>query len=634
MSDAGDLHPLLQRQLARMGLRVDVPPPPEAWTGLLQRVSRSYADGERERYLLDRSQDIASREMAALNQALRRSQGRLSSLLSLSSDWVWEQDAEGRFTFVSEDVIERTGLEVAALLGHACAADGPLRMEADDLERLHQAMRERTAFRHLTFEVCGDDGLTHHMRINGEPAYDGARFVGFRGVGSDVTSTVVAARRIADLARFDALTGLPNRHHFMEELGRALERAKRTEAGLAVFFIDLDRFKAVNDTLGHAAGDELLCTVARRLSELMRRVDMVARLGGDEFVIVAETSCDGATLSKIASRLIAAAAEPMSLYGHTVQVSASVGVAVFPQDGFDGPGLLRSADAAMYQAKAAGKNTFAFFTHELARRAELHFALEGELRQAVERHQLVLHYQPLVDATSGELVTLEALVRWQHPTRGLLMPAAFIELAEESGLIVGIGRWVLRQACGQLARWRAEGLDPPPCAINVSRRQLAGDTLVDDVRQALADHALPPRLLEVEVTESLLMSDTGRSQSVLAALRAMGVGIAIDDFGTGYSSLAYLKRFPLRTLKIDRSFVQGLPEDADDAAITRAVVAMAHSLGLRVVAEGVETPAQHLSLRRLGCDVLQGYLFGRPADPREIEALLRLGVPAEPATGG
>jgi diguanylate cyclase (GGDEF)-like protein/PAS domain S-box-containing protein len=622
------LHPLLLRQLRKAGLAPGQAADAQGLDRLLQRVSQAYAENDQDRYLLERSQDIASREMASLNEALQTSQARLSSLLSLSSDGVWEMDEQGRFAFVSPELLQRTGIDAAQLLGHGCSDQGALRAEPADLERLAEAIAQRQAFRDLTFEVRTPDGGAHHLRIHGEPQFDGGRFAGWRGVGSNVTEAVQAQQRIHELARFDSLTGLPNRHQFMEELQRALLRAKRAAGQFALFFVDLDRFKAVNDTLGHAAGDQLLCTVAARLSAMVREVDLLARLGGDEFVLLTEPHCDGATLSKIASRLIAAAAEPMTIDGHTVQVSASVGVAIFPDDGFDAPGLLKSADAAMYQAKAAGKNTFAFFTHELAKRAELHFTLEGELRQAVDRDQLVLHYQPLVDATTGELVSVEALVRWRHPERGLLPPAVFIELAEESGLIVPIGRWVLQQACAQLAAWRAQGLTPPPCAINVSRRQLINDALVHDVRQALAANGLEPQMLEVEVTESLLMADTSRSLAVLEQLSALGVRVAIDDFGTGYSSLAFLKRFALKTLKIDRSFVGGLPSDAGDMAITRAVVAMGHSLGLRVVAEGVETPAQHQCLRQLGCDTLQGYLFGRPASALDIEAQLRLAVGA------
>ena len=627
----GELHPLLTRQLRRLKLDGGAAPDATAFALLLQRISSAYAESEQDRYLLERSQDISSREMAELNQALQTSQARLTSLLSLSSDWVWEQDAEGRFTFVSEELLERTGVACEALLGFGFGDDSPLSVELHELTQLQKAQAERVPFRHITFDVRGADGTMHHMRINGEPALDGGDFVGWRGVGSDVTAAVVAERRIGELARFDTLTGLPNRHHFLELLERQLQRARQGDRSFALFFIDLDRFKWVNDNLGHAAGDQLLRTVTRRLLRLLREGDVLARLGGDEFVVVAETLCDGDTLSKIASRLVAAAAEPMTIDGQRVQVSASIGVGVYPHDGADGDTLLRAADHAMYQAKAAGKNTFAFHTRELSQRARHHFSLEGDLRLAAEHGQLVLHYQPQVNAMTGEIVGMEALLRWRHPEHGLLMPASFIELAEESGLIVGLGRWALNQACAQLAAWRAMGLEPPPCAVNVSRRQLEDESLVDDVRSALAQHALEPRLLRVEVTENLLMADTMTSQVVLEALKELGVELSLDDFGTGHSSLAYLKRFPISELKIDRSFVMGLPDSVEDVAITRAVVAMAHSLGLKVVAEGVETPAQHQMLRLMGCDELQGHLFGRPTDALELETLLSVGRDAPPA---
>jgi len=621
---AAPLHPLLSRQLRKIGLDAEHAPALPLFSQLLDHVGRAYVDFDQERYLLDRSQDIASTEMNALNQALQASQAKLSSLLSLSSDWIWEQDAEGRFTIVSDQLEARTGLPPEALLGHRCEIDGPLRTPAGDLQRLQEAAAQREPFHAVTFAVTTPSGEQRHMHINGEPMFKGSRFTGYRGVGRDVTNAVVAARRIEELARFDSLTGLPNRHRFMEELGSAIARSQRYGRRFALLFIDLDRFKFVNDNLGHAAGDDLLRTIGQRLSQLLREADLLARLGGDEFVVLTEVNCEAATLSKVASRILNAIAQPMVLEGRRIEISASVGIGVYPEDGNTAPALLRAADAAMYQAKAGGKNTFEFFTAELAQRAALHFALEGDLRQALQRDQLELHYQPKVDARSGDLVGIEALLRWNHPKRGLLMPAVFIELAEESGLIVPIGRWILRAACEQMVRWQAAGLAPPRCAVNISARQLQGDCLMQDLRDALAHSGLEPRHLEVEVTESMLMSDAAQAAAVLEAIDALGVEIAIDDFGTGYSSLAYLKRFPVRSLKIDRSFVRDLPGDEDDLAITRAVVAMGHSLGMTIVAEGVETLEQRDCLVQVGCDVLQGYLFSRPASSGAIEQWLQL----------
>jgi diguanylate cyclase (GGDEF)-like protein/PAS domain S-box-containing protein len=618
-----ELHPLLARQLRKLGLAPEQSPPTPEFALLLSHVSRAYADFDQERYLRDRSENIASAEMVDLNRALQASRARLGSLLSLSSDWIWEQDAEGRFTFVSEELEARTGLDRQALLGRACSADGALKTALDDLARMRDCVCGHERFHHVTFEVVSARGQCHHMRITGEPVFDGSRFVGYRGVGSDVTAAVLATRKIQQLACYDSLTGLPNRHLFMEELNHMLARSLRYGRRFALLFIDLDRFKLVNDNLGHAVGDAMLQTVGNRLGRLLRDADLLARLSGDEFVVVTEADCEVASLAKVASRILATITEPMLIDSRRLETSASIGIGICPTDGADAASLLRAADAAMYQAKSRGRNKFEFFTAELAQRAALHFALEGELRLAVKRRQLELHYQPKVDARTGRLVGAEALVRWNHPARGHLSPAAFIEMAEESGLIVPIGRWVLDAACAQMARWQNAGLAPPRCAVNISVQQIASGSLIADVRSALEQSGLDAQQLEIEVTESMLMADPLQAASVLEELDRLGVHIAIDDFGTGHSSLAYLKRFPVRTLKIDRSFVHELPGDAEDLAITRAVIAMGHSLGVCIVAEGVETMAQRDCLVAMGCDVLQGYLFGHPGKPDEFEALWR-----------
>ncbi len=618
------MHPLLLRQLRKLGLTVGGVPDAAQFADLLSRVSRAYVDMDQDRYLMERSENLASQELVVLNQALQASQDRLAKLLSLSSDWVWEQDFQGRFSYISDGLEARTGVKAELLIGHACSDTGRLRTDPAELARLHHRTERSQPFQHITFEVALPDQPPHYFRISGEPVLNGEQCTGYRGVGSDVTAAVLADQRIQELARYDSLTGLPNRYMVNEVLDKTLARCKRYERRFALLFIDLDRFKYVNDNLGHAAGDELLREVSRRLSGLLREADLLGRLGGDEFVVITEAQCDPATLAKIASRILGVLAEPLMLEGCRIAISASIGIVTYPNDAGDGPGLLKSADTAMYQAKANGKNTFAFFTADLARKAALHFALEEDLRTAVERQQLVLHYQPQVNAQTGELVGLEALLRWRHPERGLLAPSVFNALAEESGLIVPIGRWVLEAVGAQMATWRAEGLRPPRCAVNLSRRQLVDDSLLSEIQAVLIRHGLAAGDLELEVTEVLLMADTRQAYETLQQLNALGINIAIDDFGTGYSSLAYLKRFPAQTLKIDRSFVSGLPGSLDDLAIVRAVVAMGKSLGLRIVAEGVETAAQQACLQRLDCDALQGYFFGRPMDALAVSAWLRL----------
>jgi diguanylate cyclase (GGDEF)-like protein len=631
-------HPTLQRQLKRLGLDAarpdvsrDVSPgaapdrAPGSWPAvlpaLLERVSRAYTEADQDRYLLERSQEVASREMGELHAQLAASQARLASLLSLSSDWVWEQDAGLRFNYVSSHTTG-VGLELAALLdGKHALLDLEVQGEggAAQFEALVAA---RSAFRNIVCGVREQGQPRYYVRISGEPVFVDDEFRGYRGVGSDVTQVTLAEQRVQQLARYDVLTGVANRSMFMQQLDHALARARRAGMALSVFFIDLDRFKAVNDTLGHDAGDELLKAVAARLTRLLRGADIVGRLGGDEFVVLLDGNPDAATLTKIAGRALTELAEPLHLLGRPVQVSASLGISRFPDDGQDAATLLKCADTAMYLAKARGKNNFQFFTPRLAERSAAEMTLEGELRQAIQGHELRLHYQPKFDVRSGALVGMEALVRWQHPQRGLLAPGAFIAMAEESGLIVPMGRWVLEAACRQLRDWRNAALAPPRCSVNVSARQFSHPALVDEVRHAMAAAAVPASALEIEVTESVLMADPERAQQSLKRLHGLGVHIAIDDFGTGYSSLSYLKRFPAQTLKIDRSFVDGLPLDRDDAAITRAVISLAHSLDMRVVAEGVETESQLQFLAEAGCDEAQGFLLGRPLVPERLAELL------------
>ena len=624
-----DLHPLLQRQLRRLGLSAETAEP--AWTLLLERVGRAYHEAEQDRYLLERSQDIASREMSDLyhalqaerdllesrvkerTEALQISQGRLSSLVSLSSDWIWEQDAELRFTYLSEGLKHATGVDPAGLLGQRRQLDKVADLPADVVAEHERRLAERLPFRDLVYCIESRAGHGAYINVSGEPIFDAeGQFKGYRGVGRDVTHQRLAEQQVLKLARYDALTNLPNRNMFIDELERTLARSRRSGDGFALFFIDLDRFKNINDSLGHGAGDRLLQVMATRLRELLRDSDLVARLGGDEFVVLLEGGTEPSALAGVARKALAAIAEPVLIDDRSFQVTGSVGISLYPQDGCDAATLLKHADAAMYLAKDCGKNNFQFYTAQLAAQSAQQFALESDLRAALQRDELQLHYQPKVRLADGAMIGMEALLRWMHPQRGLLAPGAFISLAEDSGLILPIGLWVLGAACRQIRAWRDTGLHVPRCAINLSARQFVTDTLVEDVARALAAHGLEAGALEVEITESVLMADPQRANRTLLGLHELGVRIAIDDFGTGYSSLAYLKRFPAQTVKIDRSFVSGLPDDRDDAAITQAVIAMAHSLGLEVVAEGVETQAQLEHLRGLGCDEAQGYLIGRP----------------------
>jgi len=617
-----DLHPLLLRQLRRVGLDAAAAGTlPDALPPLLERVSRAYAESDQDRYLLERSQELASREMGELHAELKASQARLASLVSLSSDWVWEQGSDRRFSYVSAHV-SHAGVDLAAALLGKCVELDLFAVDQAEAALHQERIAAREPFRNHCFGMAMADGQPFYIRISGEPVFEGDEFRGYRGVGSDVTQSTLAEQHVQKLARYDSLTGLANRSLFMSQLEHALGRASQSEGGtLAVFFVDLDHFKTINDTLGHDAGDELLKTMAARLTGLLRGADTVGRLGGDEFVILVDACADPSTLSKVASRVLTVLCEPLRLANRQVQISASVGISLYPADGSDAAGLLKCADTAMYQAKALGKNNFQFFTPQLAQRAARHFRLEGELREGIARGELRLHYQPKFDLASGRLSGMEALVRWQHPQRGLLLPAEFLDLAEESGQIAALDRWVLDQACQQLRRWRDEGLDPPRCAINLSARQFASATLIEDLHAALSATALESGALDLEVSEGLLMADPERAQTMQDQLHRMGLHIAIDNFGTGYSSLTFLKRFAARTLKIDRSFIAGMPAERD-VAITKALIALAHGMGMRALAEGVETPAQLELLRGLDCDEVQGYLLGRPQPTEAWPALL------------
>ena len=438
-----------------------------------------------------------------------------------------------------------------------------------------------------------------------------------------------ARSRLTYLAQYDALTNLPNRRRLTACLEEAIARAAQPGARAAVMFVDLDRFKNVNDMLGHGVGDQLLVQAAARLRDCAGDAAVVARLGGDEFALVLPALADDAAAEGLATRVIAALAQPFYLEGQQLFVSASVGIATYPENGSDAETLLKNADTAMYGAKNGGRNNYRFYVAAMRENASRRLQMEAQLRQALERAEFLLHYQPKLDLATGAISGFEALLRWQHPERGLVPPLEFIGILEDTGLILPVGEWVIEAVCRQVRAWQALGVAVPPVAINLSARQLQQDGLADAVERIVARAGVDPALLEFELTESMLMADPEAAVQILTRIKALGMRLSVDDFGTGYSSLAYLKRFPLDALKIDRTFVRDLPDDPDDAAITMAVIRLAHSLGLKVVAEGVETPAQLAELERYGCDEIQGWHVGRPAPADDCAALLaRMPQPA------
>lgn len=439
-----------------------------------------------------------------------------------------------------------------------------------------------------------------------------------------------AEQRIKYLATHDSLTGLPNRATFSQLLEFSIKTAKRYERQCAVLFIDLDRFKVINDSLGHAAGDALLVEMASRLRGGVRESDVIARLGGDEFVILLNDITEIQQVTAIARNLLSALSTPLELDGHECRVTASIGVAGFPNDGTDEQTLMKNADIAMYLAKEEGKNDVRFFSKEIKAQSIDRLTMETNLRQAIERNEFYLHYQPKLDVATGRIVGVEALLRWAHPDLGVLPPMRFIPLAEETGLIIPIGRWVLRTACAQNMAWQREGLPQLSMAVNVSPRQFSDENLLRDVDDALAASGMDPKLLQIEITESMVMLNVERAVQVLDSIQSRGVRLAIDDFGTGYSSMSMMKRFPIDTIKIDRSFIRDLPQNSEDKAIAQAIISMGKALGLTVVAEGVETIEQDEFLRDHACDEIQGFLFSKPVAPEDIAELLRLPLVAAP----
>jgi diguanylate cyclase (GGDEF)-like protein len=432
-----------------------------------------------------------------------------------------------------------------------------------------------------------------------------------------------ADARIEYLASHDGLTSLPNREMFNELLRHAIEAAGRYQRQFALLFIDLDRFKIINDSLGHSAGDLLLVEIANRLRHTLRSSDVVARLGGDEFVVILEEAAERHDVERIARDVLSALSQPLQLSGHECHTTASIGIAMYPSDGSDVQTLTKNADMAMYLAKEDGKNGFRFFTKEIKTQSIERLTLETALRRALEREQFALHYQPKVDMATGQITGVEALLRWTHPELGVLPPMQFIPLAEETGLIVPIGRWVLKEACAQNMAWQRRGLRPLSMAVNLSPRQFADVHLLQDIDEALAASGMSPVLLQLEVTESMVMRNVSRAVKVLDAIQSRGIRLAIDDFGTGYSSMSLMKQFPIDTIKIDRSFVRDLSKDSEDQAIAQAIISMGKALGMTVVAEGVETIEQETFLRNHACDEMQGFLFSKPLPPQELANLLR-----------
>ena len=572
-------------------------------------------------YYVGAFSDITVRQQ--VDKALHDAKEKFQSLVESSSDWIWEVDVNGIYSYASPKVKDLLGYEPNEIIGKTPFDLMPPEEKLRVGRIFEDAIREKKPLSGIENCNLHKDGHLVVLETNGVPVFDKAgALCGYRGVDRDITDRKRYESEIERQANYDELTGLANRNLFQDRLSQALAYSRRHESGLALLFIDLDNFKHINDSLGHDSGDLLLTQAATRLSGSVREGDTVTRQGGDEFVLILSEESDVQTVTK---RILKAMSEPFDINGRELRITCSIGIACYPKDGEDQKTLLKNADAAMYRAKELGRNNAQYYETGMNARAMERLELENGLYQALARNEFMLHYQPQVDLRTGEIVGMEALVRWLHPVRGLVSPAVFIPVAEASGLIVSLGEWVLRTACAQNKAWQLAGLKPISVAVNLSARQFRQSDLVEKVADILRETELDSSYLELELTESLVMQDVEKTIATLSRLKAMGIKLSIDDFGTGYSSLSYLKRFPIDTLKIDQSFVRDITTDPDDAAIAKSIISMAHDMQLRVIAEGVETEAQKsfLSLRR--CDEMQGYFFSRPVPAVEFEKLLREG---------
>jgi len=525
------------------------------------------------------------------------------------------------FRFANNFLLDALGYSADELIGRMSPAD---LVVPEQRAMLLEQMRRRAAGEPgKAYEIAAlrKDGSTFPARIVGTPAQI-AGLPASVGTLVDISEQKAAEKKIRELADYDALTGLPNRRLLHDRFTQMVAIAEREGSALAVIFLDLDHFKRINDSLGHSVGDELLCAVSERLGTVIRKVDTLARLGGDEFIF-ALPGIQAAAAAEIARRLLDVCAVPFVVGGHELTVTPSLGISLYPRDGEDLEALLRNADAAMYKAKEVGRNSFQFYSSEMNTATLEHLLMESSLRRGVNNNEFVLHYQPLICLKSGRIVGAEALIRWLHPELGLIMPDRFIKVAEDTGLINPLGDWVLLEACRQAMCWQAEGLPPLRMAVNVAPVQFRQAGFVEEVAGVLAATGLDAQLLELELTERTVMHDAEINLGTLSALNRMGVELALDDFGTGYSSLAYLKRFPVGKLKIDRSFVRDLEHDQDDRAIASTIVLMGHNLRLNVLAEGVETPEQLKLLRQMGCDMAQGFYFSRAVPAEAMANMLR-----------
>lgn len=561
----------------------------------------------------------ATREKTLRAQAitLKAQQEQLRTLFEAINDSLLLLDPNGLIVAINDTACLRLRSTKTALLG-ARVLDFLPKANADAYSRCLEALT-RTGTPQRFEDVLGDD--THLVSMFPVSDHEG-RLQRVAVLASDISERKAIEQRVFHLAHHDTLTGLPNRAYLLDRLEHAIDVSRRIDRRLALAFLDLDHFKMVNDTLGHDSGDALLREVAARLKSIVRISDTVARMGGDEFVILLEPAGTDENIANLMQKIIATLDMEWGAALEAIRITTSVGVAVFPDNGGDARGLMKAADTAMYAAKADGRNTFRFFSDEMTARTLQRLQLERELREAVDHGELELHYQPKMCFGSRKPCGVEALVRWRHPERGLVPPADFVPLAEETGFIIKIGAWVFEETCRQIAKWIGDGQTPLTIAVNVSPKQLFSKSFVGMVKECIDKYAIPPRQIQVEITESAVMSDPDRASVILSQLRGLGLSIAIDDFGTGYSSLTHLSKLPIDVIKIDRSFVAGVAGKSENMEIINAIVSLGRSLRMIVVAEGIETHSDVDVLTTAACHLGQGYLFAKPMRAPDLDQWL------------
>jgi diguanylate cyclase (GGDEF)-like protein/PAS domain S-box-containing protein len=566
--------------------------------------------------------DVTERKQA--EEALRQSEEKYRNILENIQEAYFEVDLAGNFTFFNDSLCRITGCSREELIGANYRQFSDRENSKSVFMVFNEVYKTGVYTEGFDWLIIRKDGTKRYIEASVSLKKDSSgKPSGFKGVIRDITERKRIEQELNHMATHDVLTGLPNRLMFSQLLEHAVQSAQRNKKQLAVLFIDLDRFKIINDSLGHEAGDILLKEMALRFKQSLRNVDIVGRLGGDEFIILIEDFNDEKQVATLAQKILATIIQPMNIRGEECRVTASIGISVYPKDGQDEQSLMKNADIAMYFAKEEGKNNFQFYSENIRSMSSERLTIETNLRRAIERNEFYLDYQAKLDLKTKEITGVEALLRWNNPYLGVVTPAQFIPVAEETGMIVPIGRWVMKTACAQNAAWQKQGLPPICMSVNISLRQLMNENFLQDIKNILNETRMSPALLELEITESMIMHKPERLIPILIKIKELGVRMAIDDFGTGYSSLAQIKNFPINTLKVDRSFIRNLPTDMDNRAVTEAVIVMGKSLKLTVVAEGVETKEQENFLQEQICDEMQGFYFSKPISPDRFATLLR-----------